>query len=51
MTSVLCVYSAMFMRFAWMVRPTNYHLLVCHISNETVPLYQKRFVNDLVLNL
>ncbi|KAH7532364.1 hypothetical protein FEM48_Zijuj04G0012000 [Ziziphus jujuba var. spinosa] len=40
MTSVLCVYSAVSMRFAWMVRPRNHFLLVCHITNETVQLYQ-----------
>ncbi|PON95309.1 Mitochondrial pyruvate carrier [Trema orientale] len=40
MTAVMCVYSAMFMRFSWMVRPRNYHLLACHVSNETVQLYQ-----------
>ena len=38
--AVMCVYSALFMRFAWMVQPRNYHLLVCHASNETVQLYQ-----------
>lgn len=36
----MCVYSALFMRFAWMVQPRNYLLLACHISNETVQLYQ-----------
>ncbi|RDY10412.1 Mitochondrial pyruvate carrier 1 [Mucuna pruriens] len=40
MTGVMCVYSALFMRFAWVVRPRNLHLLVCHASNETVQLYQ-----------
>ncbi|XP_054800539.1 mitochondrial pyruvate carrier 1-like isoform X3 [Prosopis cineraria] len=40
MTAVMCVYSAMFMRFAWVVRPRNIHLMVCHISNETLQLYQ-----------
>ncbi|KAJ4729422.1 Mitochondrial pyruvate carrier [Melia azedarach] len=40
MTGVMCVYSALFMRFAWMVQPRNLHLLVCHASNETVQLYQ-----------
>lgn len=33
---VLCVYSLLFMRFAWMVKPRNYLLLACHISNEAV---------------
>ncbi|AES78429.1 transmembrane protein, putative [Medicago truncatula] len=37
----VCVfYSGMFMRFAWVVKPCNIHLLVCHMSNETVQLYQ-----------
>lgn len=40
MTSVMCVYSALCMRFAWMVRPRNYLLLGCHMSNETVQLFQ-----------
>ncbi|XP_076901957.1 mitochondrial pyruvate carrier 1-like [Bidens hawaiensis] len=40
MTGVLCVYSALFMRFAWMVRPRNYMLLGSHALNESVQLYQ-----------
>ncbi|PIA28877.1 hypothetical protein AQUCO_06500006v1 [Aquilegia coerulea] len=40
MTGVLCVYSALFMRFAWMVQPRNYLLLASHTTNETVQLYQ-----------
>ncbi|GAB2289405.1 pyruvate transporter mpc1 [Dionaea muscipula] len=40
MTSAMCVYSGLFMRFAWMVQPRNYLLLACHASNETVQLYQ-----------
>ncbi|XP_043706818.1 mitochondrial pyruvate carrier 1-like [Telopea speciosissima] len=40
MTGVMCVYSALFMRFAWMVQPRNYLLLVCHTANESVQLYQ-----------
>ncbi|KAL8478568.1 hypothetical protein ACS0TY_030453 [Phlomoides rotata] len=40
MTAAMCVYSALFMRFAWMVQPRNYLLLACHASNETVQLYQ-----------
>uniref|UniRef100_M1CKD0 Mitochondrial pyruvate carrier n=1 Tax=Solanum tuberosum TaxID=4113 RepID=M1CKD0_SOLTU len=38
--SLLCVYSLLCMRFAWMVRPRNYLLLACHASNESVQLYQ-----------
>ncbi|PIA64524.1 hypothetical protein AQUCO_00100180v1 [Aquilegia coerulea] len=40
MTGVMCVYSALFMRFAWMVQPRNYLLLASHTTNETVQLYQ-----------
>jgi len=40
MTSALCIYSLLFMRFAWMVRPRNLLLLACHISNECVQGYQ-----------
>lgn len=36
MTTALCVYSLLFMRFAWMVQPRNYLLLACHACNETV---------------
>ncbi|OMP05565.1 hypothetical protein COLO4_08760 [Corchorus olitorius] len=40
MTAVMCGYSALFMRFAWVVKPRNLHLLACHVTNETVQLYQ-----------
>eukprot|EP00475_Leptophrys_vorax_P021994 TRINITY_DN2990_c0_g1_i1.p1 TRINITY_DN2990_c0_g1~~TRINITY_DN2990_c0_g1_i1.p1 ORF type:complete len:112 (-),score=15.21 TRINITY_DN2990_c0_g1_i1:278-613(-) len=40
MTSVMCVYSALFMRFAWRVQPRNYLLFSCHAANESVQLYQ-----------
>jgi hypothetical protein len=36
----MCVYSLLFMRFAWMVKPRNYLLLACHACNETVQLWQ-----------
>lgn len=39
MTTAMCIYSGLFMRFAWMVQPRNYLLLACHASNETVQLY------------
>lgn len=39
MTSVLCVYSLLCMRFGYMVRPRNYLLMGCHAANETVQLY------------
>ena len=42
MTSVLCVYSALFMRFAWVIQPRNMLLFACHFSNECVQLNQLR---------
>ena len=38
----MCIYSALFMRFAWMIQPRNYLLLACHVSNEAVQLNQLR---------
>jgi len=40
MTFALCIYSLLFIRFAWRVQPRNYLLMSCHIANETVQLYQ-----------
>lgn len=40
MTATMCIYSCLFMRFAWVVQPRNLLLLTCHMSNETVQLYQ-----------
>ena len=40
MTAVMIVYSALFMRFAWMVTPRNYLLLACHSTNEAAQLVQ-----------
>ena len=40
MSMVLCGYSALFMRFFWMVTPRNYLGLSCHICNEAVQGYQ-----------
>ena len=34
MTAALCIYSILFMRFAWVVQPRNYLLLACHATNE-----------------
>lgn len=42
MTSTLCIYSALFMRFAWKVQPRNYLLLSCHVFNEAAQLNQLR---------
>jgi len=38
--AVLAGYSAVFMRFAWMVQPRNYLLLYCHVCNEAAQLTQ-----------
>ncbi|CAK0782664.1 pyruvate transporter mpc1 [Coccomyxa viridis] len=38
----MCVYSLLFMRFAWEINPRNYLLLACHAANETVQLNQLR---------
>ncbi|ORZ11134.1 hypothetical protein BCR42DRAFT_421642 [Absidia repens] len=40
MTAALCVYSALFMRFALAVQPTNYLLFACHFVNEGAQLTQ-----------
>lgn len=40
MTTTMCVYSGLFMRFAWMVGPRNYLLLACHAFNECAQLTQ-----------
>lgn len=46
MTVALCLYSAIFMRFAWKVQPQNLLLFACHFTNESVQLVQLgRFVN------
>lgn len=40
MTGSLCIYSALFMRFALVVQPRNYLLFACHLFNEGAQLYQ-----------
>jgi hypothetical protein len=40
--AALCVYSCLFMRFAWMVQPRNYLLFACHASNECVQVRANR---------
>ena len=37
--AAMCVYSALFMRFALAIQPRNYLLFACHAANETVQLY------------
>ena len=36
----LCIYSGLFMRFAWMVQPRNLLLFACHAANEGAQLTQ-----------
>jgi len=36
------MYSALFMRFAWVIEPRNKILFACHLSNECVQLNQLR---------
>ena len=33
MSTALCAYSSVFMRFAWRVQPRNYLLFACHLTN------------------
>nr|XP_023023343.1 mitochondrial pyruvate carrier 1 [Leptinotarsa decemlineata] len=40
MTVALCLYSAMFMRFALKVQPRNMLLFACHFTNEGAQLVQ-----------
>lgn len=40
MTLALCLYSAIFMRFAIKVQPRNLLLFSCHITNETAQIIQ-----------
>ncbi|XP_037027244.1 mitochondrial pyruvate carrier 1 [Bradysia coprophila] len=45
MTLALCLYSAVFMRFAWKVQPRNLLLFACHITNFSAQgLQGSRFV-------
>ncbi|XP_059485818.1 mitochondrial pyruvate carrier 1 [Neocloeon triangulifer] len=46
MTLALCLYSMIFMRFAWKVQPRNLLLFACHFTNEAAQLTQGyRFIN------
>ncbi|KAJ9458474.1 Mitochondrial pyruvate carrier 4 [Diplonema papillatum] len=40
MTLCMCMYSGLFMRFAWRVGPRNYLLFTCHAFNEVAQLTQ-----------
>ncbi|XP_065558840.1 mitochondrial pyruvate carrier 1-like [Artemia franciscana] len=51
MTLALCLYSAIFMRFAWKVQPRNLLLFACHMTNEAAQLTQGyRFVKHYYLD-
>jgi hypothetical protein len=39
MTAAMCIYSLLFMRFAWRVQPRNYLLFAVHFSNELIQAY------------
>jgi hypothetical protein len=46
MTSALCIYSSVFMRFAWHVQPRNLLLFACHCTNLTAQSLQlSRWLN------
>lgn len=46
LVAALCLYSAVFMRFAWKVQPRNLLLLGCHMTNFAVQGTQgARFIN------
>ena len=38
--AALCIYSGLFMRFAWKVQPRNMLLFACHFANENMQLMQ-----------
>lgn len=40
MTVALCMYSTVFMRFAWKVQPRNLLLFACHCTNFSAQLTQ-----------
>ncbi|CAL1285202.1 unnamed protein product [Larinioides sclopetarius] len=40
MTLALCIYSLLFMRFAWRVQPRNLLLFACHFTNECAQITQ-----------
>ncbi|PAV78162.1 hypothetical protein WR25_01882 [Diploscapter pachys] len=51
MTTALCIYSSVFMRFAWHVQPRNLLLFACHCTNFTAQLGQlSRYLNHNVFH-
>uniref|UniRef100_A0A0R3S376 Mitochondrial pyruvate carrier n=1 Tax=Elaeophora elaphi TaxID=1147741 RepID=A0A0R3S376_9BILA len=52
MTTALCIYSAVFMRFACRVEPRNMLLFSCHFANISVQMMQMaRFLNHNYLHI
>lgn len=52
MTTALCLYSSVFMRFAWHVQPRNLLLFACHFTNLSAQLAQlSRYMNHNVLHI
>jgi mitochondrial pyruvate carrier 1 len=46
LVTALCLYSMIFMRFAWKVQPRNLLLFACHFTNEAAQLTQGyRFID------
>ncbi|KAK6028709.1 hypothetical protein OSTOST_05207 [Ostertagia ostertagi] len=52
MTVALCMYSSVFMRFAWHVQPRNLLLFACHFTNLSAQSAQlARFLNHNYLHV
>ncbi|KHJ92343.1 hypothetical protein OESDEN_07771 [Oesophagostomum dentatum] len=52
MTVALCLYSSVFMRFAWHVQPRNLLLFACHFTNLSAQSAQlARFLNHNYLHI
>ncbi|KAK6743299.1 hypothetical protein RB195_010514 [Necator americanus] len=52
MTVALCLYSSVFMRFAWHVQPRNLLLFACHFTNLSAQSAQLvRFLNHNYLHI
>lgn len=52
MTVALCMYSSVFMRFAWHVQPRNLLLFACHFTNLSAQTTQlARFLNHNYLHI
>ncbi|VDM58213.1 unnamed protein product [Angiostrongylus costaricensis] len=52
MTTALCLYSSVFMRFAWHVQPRNLLLFACHCTNLSAQSVQlSRYLNHNFLHI